>query len=54
MKRKDAVAVVNKVLANEITDSNYAELRKKIIAANGNEELYRQKQEEFNEIFFIA
>lgn len=39
------------ILGGDLAAFNYAELRKKIIASNGNEELYRQKQEEFNEIF---
>lgn len=39
------------VLGEDLASYNYAQLKLKIFKANGNEELYRDNQEEFNEIF---
>lgn len=38
-------------LNEDLGNFNWNQLREKILAANGNEELYRDNQDEFNEIF---
>lgn len=39
------------VLGEDLASFNWVEFKKKLLRANGNEEIYRDNQEEFNEIF---